>query len=187
VDRHREKNVRVKTGTHTINFLVPTSFHIYILLSIYLWYVYTYTVIDNHIRHCTTHICIMSSQKKECCYVSHVASAQHRCRPATFVDTKRRSIARRQQLRPFRLRWGPPSWPPWPSVWALATWKISVTLWGSNMVLENHYVEYLRQLICKWTIFRRYVTFPGGICFILYTMIINVASPNNRLWKPWPI
>lgn len=34
----------------------------------------------------------------------------------TFVDTKRRSIARRQQLRPFRLRWGPhhgPRFEPW--------------------------------------------------------------------------
>jgi hypothetical protein len=39
------------------------------------------------------------------------------------------------------------------------------------MVLENHYVEYLRQFICKWTIFRSYVTFPGGICFILWLLM----------------
>ena len=29
--------------------------------------------------------------------------------------------------------------------------------------------------------------FSVAMLFILYTMIINVASPNNRLWKPWPI
>ena len=61
----------------------------------------------------------MFSQKKEYCYVSHVASAQHRCRPATFVDTKRRSIARASSCGLFACAGAPlhgrhgPRFEPW--------------------------------------------------------------------------